>query len=474
MSEIANEPRKLPFGIKIGYGFAALSDGTAYVFFYSFFMLFMTDYAGVDPMLAGSVSLIVVLWDAVTDPIVGWLSDNCKWKWGRRRPFFLIGIVPWMITLVLMFSVIDAEPQAKFIYYVIMAMLFWTSYTICDVPFKAFGAELTSDYSERATLRLFGQFFSSSGVAIAVIFTMLLVGFFSESFQTNQAWAYVAGVYAIISFFGYIVMWRTTRGWDKPMAERSAEEQQKENVFKTYYDLIKEVKPLRYLLAAILAFMCGNSLYGSGIFYAFTYLLQWDAAQIAGANTYITVLGFILVFVVGALVKKFDKKQILIVFLTISTVSLFAFKFIGMTAAWQCYAYVTFYAFSNLGFWALIWAIVYDVAEVDELLHGKRREGSTTAVGSFVQKLGSALALWLVGFSLSIGGYDPAAPVQTESALEGILNTITVYPGVFTLISLILVWRYPINGKNFQLVRKALEDKKATGEYSREGLERIL
>ena len=140
-----NKDGRLPLGTKIGYGAAALSDGTAYVFFYSFFLLFLTDYAGVNPLWAGSISLIVVLWDAVTDPFIGWLSDNCRSKKGRRRPFMLIGIFPWLITLTLMYTKVDLTGGAQFFYYVVMAMLFWTSYTLCDVPYKALGAELTDN-----------------------------------------------------------------------------------------------------------------------------------------------------------------------------------------------------------------------------------------------------------------------------------------------------------------------------------------
>lgn len=473
--ENLNNNGRLPMGIKLGYGAAALSDGTAYVFFYSFFLLFLTDYAGVNPLWAGSISLIVVLWDAITDPIIGWLSDNCKSKMGRRRPFMLLGIFPWLITLTLMYTKVDLTGGAQFAYYVVMAMLFWTSYTLCDVPYKALGAEITANYSERATIRMFVQFFSSSGVAISGICTMLLVGFFANIFNTDpaHAWTFVALSYGILSVIGYLVTFFAVKGWDKPLETR-VNLDKKENVIITYVNIIKEVKPLRYLLAAIFVFMCGNSLYGSGIYYMYPYLLGWDAGQIATVGLFTTFLGIGAVFVLNPLVKKFDKRNVLLGCLAISTIGCFLFKIVGIYNVTTCVIYLVMYAASNLGFWAIIWSIVYDCAEVDELLNNRRREGSTTAVGSLIQKCGSALALWLVGFVLALGGYDATAAVQTEEALNGILNTVTLYPAIFTGLTFLILLAYPLTSKKYELVVKAIEQKRETGDFDKEGLERII
>ncbi|MCL1895998.1 MAG: MFS transporter [Clostridiales bacterium] len=467
----------VPAKTKLGYAAAALSDGTAYVFFYSFFLLFLTDYAMVDPLLAGSISLIVVICNAIMDPVVGWLSDNFNSKAGRRRPFFIIGIIPWVITLVLMFSVVGLSPGAQFGYYTIMAILFWASYSLCDTPYKALGAELSPDYSERATIRLYVQVFSSAGTGISGVFTMMLVAGFAMTFSVSEpgAWTYVASLFALISLAGYLVTFFSMKKWDKPLASRTDIEKSKDrNILKTYAQLLKEVKPLKWIVFSIFAFMVGNSLYGAGIFYMYRELLGWSPEQIAVAMLVLGVAALGGPVVLNFFIKKSDKKTVLCVCLAISTVSLFAFRFIGISTTAECYIYLFLYAASNIGFWGLIWAIVYDTSEVDELLHSKRREGATTAFGSMVQKFGSAFAMWLIGFSLAISGYDATLEAQPDTALTGILNTVTLYPGIFTLISLILLIVYPLNGKAYALVVQAIKDRKETGEFSREGLERII
>ena len=466
---------KLSVKTKLGFASASLADGLCYVLFYSFFLLFLTDYAGVDPAWAGTISLIVVLWDAITDPVMGYISDNWKSQRGRRRPFILYGILPWVLSVVLMFVNISFNEVGKFSYYLFMAMLFWTAYTICLVPYNALGAELTDDYSERASLRLFAQLFSSAGTMLAGVFTLLLVEVFSSVFGVDEkgAWLYVAVLFAILSFVSLIVTWFAMKGHDS-VAPETAEKKPFGDIFKEFGILVRDVKPIKWILLSIAFFMCGNSLYGSGIVYAYSYLLGFTADQIAVCGLYGAVIGLGFPLLTNLFIRKFDKKQVLVVFLAVSTAALLAFRFIGMDTAVKCYTYVTLYGLSNFGFWGLFWSFVYDCCEVDMLVNGKARQGTTTSMASMIQKFGSAIAMWLIGIILSVSGYDGMAEVQTDSAMNGILDVITVWPAVLTGCALLFLLIYPINGKKFSRIQECLKEKEATGTYSSEGLEHLL
>ncbi len=466
---------KLSVKTKLGFASASLADGLSYVLFYSFFLVFLTDYAGVNPAWAGTISLIVVLWDAITDPIMGYISDNWKNGKGRRRPFILYGVLPWVASVILMFVNIGFNEVGKFSYYLIMAMLFWTAYTIALVPYNALGAELTDDYSERASLRLFAQIFSSAGTTIAGVFTLLLVELFSAAFDVGEAsaWLFVAVVYAIISFVSLIITWWALKGHDS-VAPENTEKQSFFDIFREYGRLLRDVKPLKWMLLSIAFFMCGNSFYGSGIVYAYTYLVGFSADQIAVCGLYGTVIGLGFPIIINFLVKKIDKKTILAVLLAISTASLAAFRFIGMDSAIKCYIYVTLYGLSNFGFWGLFWSFVYDCCEVDLLANGKTRQGSMTSIASMIQKFGSAIAMYLIGMILEVSGYDGMVEVQTESALNGILDVITIWPAVLTGCALLFLLVYPINGSKFARVQECLKEKEKTGTYSVEGLDHLL
>ncbi|MCE2603772.1 MFS transporter, partial [Pseudomonas aeruginosa] len=103
--------------------------------------------------------LIAILWDAVTDPIIGYISDNLKSKYGRRRPMILAGAIPYGISVFLLFNNIDLGGNAQFFYFLAVALLFWTSFTTYDIPFFSLGAELSEDFNERTSLRAWSSVF---------------------------------------------------------------------------------------------------------------------------------------------------------------------------------------------------------------------------------------------------------------------------------------------------------------------------
>lgn len=154
--------RKAGVKAKIGYAFGAFPDSMAYNLFYVYFLYFITDVVGLPPIYGGMISLIVILWDSITDPIVGFLSDNCKSKYGRRRPFMIAALVPLMVFMILIFVAVNFSPIVSFIYYVAMGILYWTAYKVYVIPYYALGAEITDDFDDRTNLR------GISGVAMYI------------------------------------------------------------------------------------------------------------------------------------------------------------------------------------------------------------------------------------------------------------------------------------------------------------------
>ena len=149
----------IPLATKLAFGAGDLSPAIATIIpsFFQFF--FLTQVAGLNPLMAGSVRAILTVWDAVNDPVIGWLSDRTRSKLGRRRPWILYGAVPFGIIYFLQWLVPPFDDTGKFIYYLIVGLLFNIAFTAVNVPYTALTAELTprlrrAYQSQRLSFRL--------------------------------------------------------------------------------------------------------------------------------------------------------------------------------------------------------------------------------------------------------------------------------------------------------------------------------
>ena len=126
----------------LGYGVAGIGNAIPAGLFYVYFIFFLTTVAGINPAIAGSISLIAVLWDAINDPMVGFWTDNCKSKYGRRRPFVIGGLLPLTVVIILMFTNLNMPLNFKTAWFILLNILFWFFFTFVDVPMIALGDAL--------------------------------------------------------------------------------------------------------------------------------------------------------------------------------------------------------------------------------------------------------------------------------------------------------------------------------------------
>ena len=207
--------RHIPFKTKVGYSLGGTGDAIAYDFIGSFLMFFLTDLAGISPAIAGSIIGVAVLWDAITDPIIGMLSDRCKSKYGKKRPFILFSAIPLAVVMIMLFHVVGFEGNAKVAYYVIFAMLFWTAYTVFNIPYFALGGCLTVNTDERTRIRSIAQVFNFIGVFFASAVPTFLVGLFKDMGCSDaNSWQYAVIIIGTIAAIVILISWYATRGYE--------------------------------------------------------------------------------------------------------------------------------------------------------------------------------------------------------------------------------------------------------------------
>ena len=468
---------KLGFKKKFGYAIGQMVDSTGYNVYYFFFLFFLTDFAGIPAGIAGTISLIAIMWDAVTDPIVGNISDNLKSPYGRRRPLMIGATIPYAICTFLLFNNVDFGTNAKFAYFVVLAIFFWSCYKTYVIPFFALGAELTDDFKERTSLRAWASVFLQIAVMIASAAPPMILEMAGKAgLQGAKGWNAVGVIFGLIIIICSFICWTCTRGGElinKAEEKDNIESQEKTNLFKNFISILK-LKPALLLALSVFLFNVTVVFLSSGAVYALTSLLNATAAQQTTAFVVQCGMGIVWIPVVNWLAAKLDKKVAYWSTILVTGVIMMIFTFTGFPSFGVWLVFVSIFAFGNCAFWTLYYSMMYDISELDEFKNGTRREGIISALMSFFQKLGAAIATWVMGLLLSAGGYDGTAAVQSESALHMIKYLVTVLPAALAIIAALLAIAYPITGKRFDALLEALKLKREGKEYSTDGFKELL
>ena len=207
------KPKKLSFWTKFFYGIGDLGNAIINSAIQFFLMKFYTDGALILPSLAGNALLIGKIWDAINDPLFGWIADRTNAKVGRRRVFMFFGAIPLGISIALLWFVPSgASRAATFTWIALTFMLFDTLWTMTNVPYYALTSELTDDYDERSALTTFRMVMAVPAYLVGVALTPMIVGFFAIE---RSGWGFIGILYGAICAVVLIVSALGIRERDK-------------------------------------------------------------------------------------------------------------------------------------------------------------------------------------------------------------------------------------------------------------------
>lgn len=450
---------KIDLRTNLAYGIGQAGDTIPYCMFYTFFLYFLTDNVGLSPMLAGTISLLAVCWDGITDPIVGYLSDHTKCRYGRRRPWLIASIFPLGIVVFLIFAPFGNSP----VYFLLMAMLFWTLYTSYVIPYMSLGSELTTDYNGRNYVRMFNMIVGGLFMLLCTSGPSAVQAWGIEhGFSDRDAWGISGGIFGVLTIICGLICWIATRG--KEHTDIGAETKKtKESLFT----VIKEtfaIKPYRQLCVATFGFFIGVTIGSSALIYLLIYNCGMTDMQQALYWMIYAVVYVVMVPIGSALANKMGKKSAFLIGMIITSVALVITFIVGVTTFTAAVIMTVFYQFGSTVFWTNYLAFAYDVAEIDDYKNGKRREGSLCAIVSFAQKFGAAIGTYVTGSLLTVFGYNAMAVEQTGEALMGILGLSTIAPAIGGIFAIIIMARYPVTRELYDKIVKATIDKKAGKE----------
>ncbi len=457
----AAPPEPLSRGTKLAYGIGDMGAaiGTQVTGFY--LLSFLLDVALVPSLLVSVIFLVSNLWDAVTDPVIGNLSDKTRTRWGRRRPWLLFGAVPFGLAFFLQWYVPGVGEIGRFVYFLVMALLFKTMFTVVNVPYTALTPELARTYDERTNLTSYRFGFSVlSGVAAVVLFPIIRD---MDMFTGAQAGTMAAaGFLSVFVALSSIITFTFTR--ERPAELFDTDEQP---------GIIDGLK---------IAFGNRPFLYVVGI-----YLLSWLVVQFVQANlllymrywleaeprfqTFILVLqltSFGFLFVWAQISKRFNKKQAYYIGVGVFIVlAVWIFTIQPNPSNLLLYS-VAFVAGTGVSMALLLpWSMLPDVIEYDEIKTGLRREGVYYGLFVFIQKIGLSIALAVSPLILGLAGYvtpdaSGAFVQQPDSVLLTLRVLVSLFPMVLLLLSVPLAIAYPITRDMFADMRAELAERDDT------------
>ena len=425
MDRYATAPAdRIPFHLKLVYGFgafvnnllAAASGGM---------MIVLNIGLGMNPALVGLLGALPRLTDAFTDPVMGYISDNTRTRWGRRRPYILVGAIAAGLIFALLWQLPDGKTESwYFWYFLIGSLLFFAAYTVFATPWVALGYELTPDYHERTRLMGVQNFIGQLAYVIAPWFLLIMQSerFFDGMMDGAAGLAILIGIVVIgVGILPALLLRERFREVAVAEVQAHAQEQPGKRAltasladFFRGFVITLRFKPFVKLCIATFLVFNGFMLVSSFQYYVIIYYVFGGdtvrGAEYAGyAGTAQSIATFLVIVFVTWLGTRIGKKRAFYVAVGVSM--------LGYALKWVCYdpelpwlliLPAPLLAFGLGGLFTIMPSMIADVVDVDELQTHERREGMYGSIFWWVVKLGMAAALAAGGFLLNATGFDVA------------------------------------------------------------------
>ena len=432
---------------------------------------------GMNPALVGLLGALPRLTDAITDPLMGYLSDHTKSRWGRRRPYIFIGAFLAGIVFVLLWQLPEGKSEAfYFWYFLIGSFIFYLGYTVFATPWVALGYELTPDYHERTRLMGTQNFLGQLAYLISPWFLWMMQyePLFDDLVDGAAGLALAIGV-VVIAIGVLPAIFLRERFKELPKDEQTVARlgQEMHPIWALFKDFFAgfgatlKFQPFLKLCAATFLVFNGFMLVSAFQSYVIIYYIfggdQVLGAEYAGwSGTISAISTFVVIFIVTWMATRIGKRR---AFFIATGISIF-----GYGLKWFCYnpdypllllLPAPFIAFGLGGLFTLMGSMIADVCDLDELQSNERREGMFGSIYWWVVKLGMALALAAGGFLLNATGFDVAlAGNQTESTLFLMRVFDVLVPMATSALAIYAVFTYTLTEERALEIRDELEARR--------------
>lgn len=476
MSNSTTSSQQVPFGQKVAFGLGMLAN-QMFPAALGIFMVVLVQDLGFPGWMWGILFFLPRVYDSIIDLIMGFITDNTRSVWGRRRHYVFIGAIILGISFVAMWQLHrENSLEYNFTYFLIWSFVFYTGLTIFSIPYVAMGYEMSNDFHERTNIMAVAQWIGQWAWVIAPWFWVVMYdpAWFENADTATRTLSVWVGIGCMLLAMVPAIFIKSK----STLNDESLIPLNLKNIgagLRELLDGFKEAfksRPFRKLcISTFLIFNAFNTV-ASFSFFIIVYYLFNGNTQAAGVwptlfgSIGALVTTFAVIPTVAWMSKKMGKKNAFMLSQGISIIGYLLFWFLFVPGKPYMYIFgLPFFSFGIGSLFTLMMSMTADVCDLDELNTGKRREGIFGAIYWWMVKLGFAIAGLLSGAIMSYVGFVPDAATQPEGAVTGLRLFFSLVPICGTLIAMWLMSDYDVTEARAQEIRAAIEQKKASATH---------
>jgi GPH family glycoside/pentoside/hexuronide:cation symporter len=462
----------VPFGQKVAFGLGMLAN-QMFPAVLGIFMVVLVKDLGFPGWMWGVIYFFPRIFDSITDPIMGFISDNTKSRWGRRRQYVFIGAIVMGIAFVTMWQLYKTSGvNYNFTYFLLWSFVFYLGLTIFSVPYVAMGYEMSNDFHERTNIMAVAQWIGQWAWVIAPWFWVVMYDpswFPSAEEATRELAIWVGLVCMLLAMVPAIfIKSKSTLNENYSPLNFSTVGSSLKEIFLGFKEAFASVPFRKLCIATFFIFNAFNTIAAFSFFIVVYYLFQGDAAAAGIWPTLFGSIGalvttFVVIPIVARMSKSMGKKNAFILSQGISIIGYIMLWFLFVPGKpWMFIFALPFFSFGIGSLFTLMMSMTADVIDLDELTSGKRREGVFGAIYWWMVKFGFAIAGGLSGLILSLVGFNSDIAVQSEEALTGLRAFYSGVPILGTLIAMWVMRDYDVTEERSNEIRAELDRRHAS------------